>query len=183
MTKTGKVNEVKNIEAVFSNMFDKFPQLSDAQKLQIQGQIGQAYGEKAFKGNIEMCSAIFSDSAVSKGDKWTIHTQLEAGMSAKIETVYELKEITDNYYQIFGNSKMETADKDAYLESNGMPLKVDLIGTMTSDIKIDKKTGWTIYAIINQSIEGTTYIKDNPQTPGGMTIPMTMINEMTITEK
>jgi hypothetical protein len=30
MTKTGKVNEVKNIEAIFHNMFDKFPQLSDA---------------------------------------------------------------------------------------------------------------------------------------------------------
>jgi hypothetical protein len=183
MTKTGKVNEVKNIEAVFSNMFDKFPQLSDVQKQQIQGQIMQAYGEKAFKGNIEMCSAIFTDSNVSKGDKWTINTQLEAGMSAKMETVYELKEITDNYYQIFGNSKIETADKDAYIESNGMPLKYDMTGTMTSDIKIDKKTGWTINALINQSIKGTAYVKDNPQIPGGMTIPMTMNNEMTITEK
>ena len=183
MTNTGKVNEVKNIEAVFSNMFDKFPQLSDVQKQQIQGQLMQAYGEKAFKGNIEMCSAIFTDTPVSNGDKWTINTQLEAGMSAKMETVYELKDITDSYYQILGNSKIETADKDAYIESNGMPLKYDMTGTMTSDIKIDKKTGWTISAMINQSIKGTAYVKDNPQMPGGMTIPMTMINEMTITEK
>jgi hypothetical protein len=64
-----------------------------------------------------------------------------------------------------------------------MPLKYDLTGAMTSDIKIDKKTGWTINAMINQSIKGTAYIKDNPQIPGGMTIPMTMNNEMTITEK
>lgn len=183
MTNTGKVNEVKNIEAVFSNMFDKFPQLSDVQKQQIQGQLMQAYGEKAFKGNIEMCSAIFTDTPVSKGDKWTINTQLEAGMSAKMETVYELKDITDSYYQILGNSKIETADKDAYIESNGMPLKYDMTGTMTSDIKIDKKTGWTINAMINQSIKGAAYVKDNPQMPGGMTIPMTMNNEMTITEK
>lgn len=183
MTKAGRVSEVKNIEAVFSNMFDKFPQLNDVQKQQIKGQIMQAYGEKAFKGNIEMCSAIFSDSPVSKGDKWTINTQLESGMSAKMETVYELKELSDSYYQIFGNSKIETADKDAYIESNGMPLKYDMAGDMTSDIKIDKKTGWTINAKINQAIKGTAYVKDNPQMPGGLAIPMTMNNEMSITEK
>lgn len=183
MTNTGKVNEVKNIESVFSNMFEKFPQISDVQKQQIKGQIMQAYGEKAFKGNIEMCSAIFTDSPVSKGDKWTTNTQLESGMSAKIVTIYELKEVTDTYYQIFGNSKIETADKDAYIESNGISLKYDMAGTMTSDIKIDKKTGWTMSALINQSIQGTAYIKDNPQIPGGMSIPMTMNNEMTISEK
>lgn len=180
MTKTGKVNEVKNIDAVFGHMFDKFPNLNDAQKEQIQAQIMQAYGEKAFKGNIEMCTAIFTDSPVAKGDKWTITTQLESGMSAKMETVYELKEITDNYYRIYGNSKIETADKDAYIESNGMPLKYDMKGTMTSDIMIDKKTRWTLNAKINQSIKGTAHVKDNPQIPGGMTIPMIMNNELTI---
>lgn len=180
MTKTGKVNEVKKIDAVFGHMFDKFPNLNDAQKEQIQAQIMQAYGEKAFKGNIEMCTAIFTDSPVAKGDKWTITTQLESGMSAKMETVYELKEITDNYYRIYGNSKIETADKDAYIESNGMPLKYDMKGTMTSDIMIDKKTRWTLNAKINQSIKGTAHVKDNPQIPGGMTIPMIMNNELTI---
>lgn len=183
MTKTGKVNEVKNIDVVFSNMFDKFPQLSEAQKQQIKGQLMQAYGEKAFKGNIEMCSAIFSDTPVSEGDKWNINTQLESGMSANMETVYELKEIGDSYCNITGNSKIATADKDAYIETNGMPLKYDLVGTMTSEIKIDKKSGWIMNAAIKQSIKGTAYIKDNPQIPGGMAIPMTMNSEMTISEK
>ena len=183
MTNTGKVIEVKNIDALFSDMFDKFPQLSDVQRQQIREQIMQAYGEKAFKGNIEMCSAIFSDSPVSKGDKWVINTQLEAGMSAKMETEYEFKGVADSYYHILGNSVIETADKDAYVESNGMPLQYDMAGTMSSDIKIDKETGWTMSAIINQSIKGTAYVKDNPQIPGGMPIPMTMNSKMTITGK
>jgi len=182
MTKTGIVNEVKNIDSLFSNMFDLFPQVSDIQKQQIKGQITQAYGEKAFKGNIEMFSAIFSDSPVSKGDKWTVNTQLEAGMSAKVKTIYELKDISDSYYQIFGNAIIETADKDAYIETNGMPLKYDLAGTMTSDIKIDKSTGWAISAKVNQTIKGTAYIKDNPQIPGGLAIPMTINSESTISE-
>ena len=59
MTKTGKINEVKNIESIFENVFENFPQLTDMQKQQIKNQFIQSYGEKAFKGNIEMCSAIF----------------------------------------------------------------------------------------------------------------------------
>jgi len=183
MTKAGKVNEVKNIESIFSNMFEKFPQLTDIQKQQIQSQLMQAYGEKAFKGNLEMCSAIFSDSPVSKGDKWIIKTKLESGMSANIETTYELKEVNDSYCLFSGASKIETADKDAYIQSNGMPLKYDMSGTMSSEIKINRKSGWVIESKINQTIKGTAQVKDNPQMPGGMTIPMTMSNEMTITEK
>ena len=54
---------------------------------------------------------------------------------------------------------------------------------MTSDIKIDKVTGWTMNAMINQSINGTVMLKTIPQIPGGMSIPMTMNNDMTISEK
>lgn len=182
MTNKGKVNEVKNLELIFSNMFEKFPQLSDAQKEQIKNQLLQAYGEKAFKGNIEMFSAIFPNSPVSKGDKWTIKTQLESGMAGKMNAIYILKEINDSHYLISGEAKIETADKEAYIESNGMPLKYNLNGTMNSEIKIDKKSGWIINAVIKQSIKGTAYVKDNPKVPGGMEIPMTLTNQMIITE-
>ena len=182
MSRTGKVSEVRNIETIFAQLFDKFPQLTAAQKQQIQDQLMQAYGEKAFKGNLEMISAIFPDSPVSKGDKWPVNIQLESGMACKLETVYELTDIGRTYYQLSGNTIMESADKDAYIETNGMPLKYDLQGTMLSDIKINKKTGWIMNATITQAIKGTAYIKDNPKMPGGMTIPITMNSEMSISE-
>lgn len=183
MTKTGKVTEVKDVELLFSDMFDTFPELDDNQKQQIKDQMMQAYGEKAFKGNLEMCSAIFPDVPVSKGEKWNVKTQLESGFSANMETVYQLNDITDSHFQIIGNSTVETADKEAYIESNGMPMKYDMAGTMVSDIKIDKVTGWVLSAEISQSISGTASIKGNPQMPGGLVIPMTMDTEMTISNK
>ena len=183
MTKTGKVIEVKNVELLFLGMFDKFPQLNDAQKQQIQSQVMQTYGDKALKGNLEMSSAIFSDSPVSKGDKWKIKTKLESGMEADMESTYELKETNDVFSLISGTSKIETANKDAYIQSNGMPLKYNMSGTMSSEIKVNRKSGWVIESKINQIIKGTAEVKDNPKIPGGMIIPMTMSNEMTITEK
>jgi hypothetical protein len=182
MTKTGKIKEVKNIDSLYTNIYEKFPQLSDIQKQQLQSQLMKAYGEKAFIGNFEMTSNIFPDSKVSEGDKWSKKTQLESGMSGAIETTYELTKLTDSYCLISGVSKIETADKDAYIETDGMPVKYNMKGTMTSTITIDRKTGWVINTIINQDIKGTMQIKDNPKMPGGMVIPMTMVNEMTITK-
>ena len=181
MSKTGKITDVKNVEALWSTAINTFDQLSEMQKEQIKAQIMKAYGGEALKGNIEMVTAIYPDSPVNRGDKWTINTKLESGMSANMTTDYEFAELTSEYALIKGKSTIVTADKDAYIESNGMPMKYDLTGSMDSEIKVDKNTGWIIEATINQKIEGDTYIKENPQLPNGMKIPMTMINDMVIT--
>lgn len=183
MARSGKVREVKNVDSLFFGLFEGMPQLSDAQKQQLKDQLTQAYGEKAIKGNLEMVSAIFSDSPVSQGDKWTIHTQLESGMSGDVETVYQLKEITDGYELITGDSKVKTANKDAYIQSNGMPMRYNLAGTMTSTIRVNRKTGWIVDAKINQKIQGTAEIKENPKLPQGMIIPMALESELNITDK
>lgn len=181
MSKTGKITDVKNVEALWSTAINTFDQLPEMQKEQIKAQIMKAYGGEALKGNIEMVTAIYPDSPANRGDKWTINTKLESGMSANMTTDYEFAELTSEYALIKGKSTIVTADKDAYIESNGMPMKYDLTGSMDSEIKVDKNTGWIIEATINQRIEGDTYIKENSQLPNGMKIPMTMINDMVIT--
>jgi hypothetical protein len=64
-----------------------------------------------------------------------------------------------------------------------MPLKFDLTGTMSSDIKISRNTGWISEAKISQVITEKSQIKDNPNFSDGLIIPMTMKNEMIITDK
>lgn len=182
MTKTGKITEVTNFDALFAGAFEQLHQLPEAQKQQIREQLEKSYGEKAMKGGFEMVTAIFPDKPVAKGDKWEIKTRLEATMPASVKTIYELKEITDAYAVISGASKMET-DKEAYVQSNGMQLKYNMTGDMTATIKINRQTGWIVDAKMSQTIKGTGEMKDNPQIPGGMTIPMTINTEITITEK
>lgn len=182
MAKNGKIKAVKNVESLFASAFNKFPDLTEEQMEQIKSQLMKAYGEEAFKGNIEMLTAIFPDKSVSKGDQWEIKTKLESGMSANMTTVYALEESDPNYNLIRGDSKIETEDKDAYVDTNGMPMKYDLSGTMTSEIKVDKKTGWIIEARTNQEMKGDAYIKGNPQMPDGMKIPMELKSETLISE-
>ncbi|MDZ7605026.1 MAG: DUF6263 family protein [Cyclobacteriaceae bacterium] len=86
MTKSGKIAEVTGVENLFSGAFDSVGQVDDMQKKQILDQVMQSYGDKAFKGNLEMSMAIFPESKVSKGDSWTINTKLESQMTADIQT-------------------------------------------------------------------------------------------------
>ncbi len=180
MTKTGKITEVKNAENLFNSAFDKFPDIPVAQLNQLKSQINQAYGAKAFKGNIEMATAIFPDKPVKRGESWTINTKLESGMAADMTSNYTYVESNKDHHLIRGEAVIQTADKDAYVEANGMPMRYDMTGQMKSEIKVDKKTGWILEAKINQAIKGDTHIKENPQLPNGMTIPMEMTTEMTI---
>ncbi len=183
MNNKGKILEIKNIEVLFDDAFKEFPEIPEAQVVQIKKQLMDAYGEKAFKGSIEMISAIFPDSPVVIGDSWVNQTKLESGMAAEMSTTYTFKEDNSDYYLIHGDSKIETIDKDAYIESNGMSMRYDLQGVMDSTIKIDKDTGWIIEALIDQNIQGDAHIKENDQIPNGMTIPMIMKNEILITNE
>lgn len=181
MTKRGKITEVKNIESLFDSAFSNFSQIPENQIIQIRAQLMKAYGGEAFKGNIEMVTAIYPDKSVVQGESWEINTKLESGMSANMTTTYTFKENNSNYYLIVGDSKIVTADKNAYTEFNGMPMRYDLTGNMLSEIKVDKITGWIIEANISQNISGDVYIKSNPQMPNGMKIPMVMKNETIFT--
>ncbi len=183
MTKVGKIIEVKNLDSIFDNLLDPFPNLSVQQKQQINAQLKQAYGEKSFKGSYEMVTNIYTNTAVEKGDTWKIETKLESGMAATLATTFEFKDKTLEYYTIIGSGKIETLDKDAYAQINGIPARYNLKGSMNSNIKVDTKTGWILEASINQLMSGHAEIKDNPKLPGGMVIPMSFENIMNYSSK
>jgi len=176
MTNKGEIIEFKNMDTLYAHLYDQLAQLNVEQKKQVKVQFMQAYGAKTLKSGFEVSSAIFPTSPVSDGDKWTIHTQLESGMPIKINTKYELQEVTDAYYQILGTSQVKTFDSDARVKATNAPLKYDMSGTMTSNIKIDRKSGWVIETKLTRTLKGTAKKPDNPQKP----IEMSTVSEITI---
>ncbi|WP_184545212.1 DUF6263 family protein [Mucilaginibacter sp. FT3.2] len=178
-TKSGKIHSVENVESMISSVLDGFSQIQGLQKEQLKAKFIQSFGGGAIKGSIEMSTAVFPEVAVAKNDKWTIHTQLQSTMKADVNTVYQLTGVSPACYLIHGDATITTI-KDPV---PGMPMTYDMKGTMTSDIKADKVTGWITESRIKQNISGTIAIKDNPDAPGGVTFPMSMIGETVITDR
>jgi len=182
-TKSGKVKSVENVENMISAVLDSFPQVQGPQKEQIKNQFLQSFGAKAIKGSIELATAVFPETPVSKNDKWTINTSLESAMSAKVSTVYQLTDISPTSYVIHGEGTLATNAADDFKKVGEMPMKYNMTGTMTADIKADKVTGWISESKSKQVISGTVDIKDNPKVPGGLSFPMSVVNESVTTDK
>lgn len=178
LSKTGKVISIKNIGSLFATAFDKFPNITEEQKAQVKGQLEQSYGEKAFASNIEMMFAIYPDKPVKIGEKWTVQSKLRSSISADISTTYQYVEDGADFRKIRGDSKITAEENGVYTNSNGMDMKFNMNGTMISDIKVDKKTGWVLEAKITQDIAGEAHVKGNEQMPDGMSIPMTIKTEI-----
>lgn len=179
MSENGKVQEVTNIEKVFESAFTDLPNINEQQKQQILAQVMQSYGGDAIRGNLEMTTALFPETEVSKGDSWDVTTTIESGMTMTVKTTYTLTEVGPDYYLLNGVSTLETA-KDKVMDNMGMPLQYNLSGTMNATLKLSKSTGWVMDGTIDQIITGEAVIQDNPQVPGGMSIPMELNNKMTI---
>ena len=182
-TKSGKVHSVDNVENMISSVLDGFPQIEGTQKEQIKKQFSESFGSSAIKGNIEMSTAVYPETTVAINDKWTINTSLRGNMQADIKTLYQLSAVTPVSFVIHGNAVIATDDKADFKNVNGLPMKYNMKGTMVSDITADKLTGWISESKIKQDISGTVFIKDNPQMPGGVTFPMTLISETVTTDK
>ena len=181
LNKRGKVRSIKNIENLYSTMFDSIPNLSEGQKAQAKNQMQQAFGAENFKGNIESAFAVFPPTKVAKSDKWAVVTNMEMMVPAQETFAYVLQDVTDNAYQIHGDGVIQLAPGADFKEMNGVPMKfINLAGTSTAELKLDKKTGWIAEAKISKQIKGSVQVKDNPKVPGGMTFPITATGETSI---
>ncbi|ASU35876.1 DUF6263 family protein [Mucilaginibacter xinganensis] len=173
MTKTGRIRSVQNIDKMVSAAMESFPQIDAAKKEQVKAQFMQSFGPNAFKGSIEMGTAIFPDRPVAKDDKWTIKTSLESPAKAEVAITYTLADVVGGMYVIHGDGTITTDKNAGSVKINSMPIKYNLNGTIISDIRVDKATGWISEVKMKQAMMGDMQILDNPQVPGGMTIPMT----------
>lgn len=180
MDKLGKVQEITGVDAIWEDMSSILENLPEGQVEQMKNQIKDAFGGEALKGNLEMATAIYPENPVKKGDKWDMQTTLATMMKAKVSTNYELVDIKDEYAVIKGTSTIEPDGDPEFKMQNNMQMKYDLRGTMQSEIKVDKASGWIIEAKITQDMKGNNTLRAEGM-PGELLIPMTVKNETAMT--
>ncbi len=169
LTAQGRVTELTGLNALFDKMMDGFD-VDEMQKAQLKAQLEQSYGEGAIRKNFETTFSFFPENPVGIGEKWTVKTQLDGGLTADIKTTYELKSVSGDYYILSGNANITPSKSD----DSGKVLQ-DVSGTMTSDIKLNKATGWVSSAKINQIVDGKFEVNDEKAT-------MKMVNEIILTD-
>lgn len=179
ITRSGNLQALAPISPVIDQAVKQLP--ADQQP-QIKSMMEQSFGERAFRSNFEMGTAIFPSVPIKKNAFWISDTQLESSRPANVHSIYELRDITPTFNQIHVNSSITYLNRDEFVLTNGIPLKYNMEGSRSADIVVDTVTGWVKQASILQSIGGTTEIKGNPKMPGGVVIPTIMKSEVVITD-
>ena len=186
ITKAGRVLTVNGLEKLFANLSASFPEATEAQKAQFKAQMQQSFSEKSIRTNFQDAFAVFPKRNVGVNDTWAAASELEsAGINAHIKTTYTLKEITGDAYLVHGDGGVaQDANSTGYRQTNGMEMRfVNIKGTQTTALKLDKNTCWIIESKVTKNISGTVDIKDSPKMPGGLTFPMTVIGDLTTSRK
>ncbi|HEY2580299.1 MAG TPA: DUF6263 family protein [Mucilaginibacter sp.] len=183
ITKSGKVRSAENVENMINHVFNDFKQVDTAKKELIKSQFIQSFGGKALKEHLEIATSIFPDGLVKKNKKWTRTLKLESTITANLQTNYKLLEITSDSFLVHAESPVVTDNNAGESMINGLPVKYHLTGTMVSDIRADKTTGWVTELKSKQILKGDLEIIDNPKVPDGATIPITINNEQVTTDK
>ena len=183
MTRFGRILEIKNLDTIFGSIVNAISEVPDQQKVQVKAQLQQSFGEKAFKGNFELVTYIYSNTPVDVGNNWTVYTVLENNVKANMTSTFELKQKDRSFNLITGFSTITPITTGAPAQINGMPTKYDLNGTSDWQLKVDSKTGWVMEGHMKQHIKGSAQIQDNPKIPGGMDIPMAIETEYNFSDK
>nr|WP_067062553.1 DUF6263 family protein [Mucilaginibacter sp. L294] len=174
ISKRGQIVAVKNTEHLFENLFDGFPPIDEPKKLQLLNQLQQSFGEKTIKGNMQESFVIFPKTPVGVKSTWVNQTNLvAAAISAKTKTTFTLDSITDKDYEISGNAVIMSDKAAAYKSTNTIFMRlINIGGTNTTKVKVNKKTGWITQSNVIKHIKGDVELKQTLAGPVMLTSPM-----------
>ena len=177
MRDDGKVQEIKNLDALFSSLMEGMGDINDPQMMQLNAQLQQQFSEQAMKSQVESFAKIYPDEPVAVGDQWESKTEMVSMMPMNVNTVYQFMGEKDGLYHIQGLSEIKSTDMPA--EASGMNMTMDMGGNQTLSFLIDKGTGWLSEATIIQNIAGDVTAQ-NPMDGETFSFTMNMSSSITI---
>ena len=183
MSNTGRILETKGLEAAFDDLFKDMPASAEAIKVMMRKSLRSAYGDSAIRRSAEMSSALYPAKAVKEGDSWPVENSGGSNiMTPKVKGIYTLDKVSSSEYLISNKSTIEIKNSPTPVEMNNFSMKYSVSGTMTSNNRVDRKTGMITEMKAVQDIAGTVILK-TPSLPDEMVMPIQAKNEITMTNK
>jgi hypothetical protein len=183
MSHTGRVLEVNGLDAAFDDLFKDMPVAAEAVRVMMRQSLNSVYGDSAIRKNAEMSSALYPAKAVIEGDTWAAENSGGNNiMTPKVKGVYTLDKVTSSEYLISNKSTIEVKNSPTPVEMNNISMKFAVSGTMTSNSKVDRKTGMILEMKAFQNISGVVNLK-SPSLPDEIVMPIKANNEITLTTK
>jgi len=135
----GAVSNVQGLDALQQAVEAKLelPDMLKGMKKQLAEQVA---GQKAMTARFEQVFSMYPDGPVAPGQTWTRTVPLGAGAPADATTVYTLKEVQDSALVLDEQTTYKGSGEG--LPGMGADVKLDVSGTGTGSVELDRATGW-----------------------------------------
>lgn len=174
MTPAGRITNISGLDSIFSQMSASMTSVPEAQREQTFDQLKRQFGENSLKGSLQVFTAIYPDKPVKQGDTWNVNTTMTSTMATALSSAYTLDEIGNDYDKISGKTTITPLDSTVTVQMNGMSLQYDMHGNMSSNLSVDRKSGWLDDGNIEQDMEGVAHIQPSAMIPNGMDMPISI---------
>jgi hypothetical protein len=174
----GKVTYVENLEEIIESAVGT---AGGAQADMIKEQISSSFGDGGFAKNIEMSTRVVPEDPIKVGDSWEVQQYTSTGLPLILTNNFTLKEVNNGVATIGVKGSLKVDPANAKTTIQGMNATYFMDGTRKGEIMVEVETGWMQSGTLTDNIVGSISLEANPQMPNGMTIPMEMNNETTIT--
>lgn len=161
LDKNGKINEIVNLDTIFSSLSNILPNNNSTQSQKLSEQMNEFFGGEVLIGNFELLSAIYPDKKVVLNETWSNPVSLGGRLSGTSVNLFELYDITQDYAFIKGESMSYIKDEDASMEVMGKLIHYNLDGGMSYECKVDNESGWVTEATIEQDYKGELLFEED----------------------
>jgi len=181
MSNTGRIIETKGLDVIFDELLKNLPASAEPVKAMMRKTLASAYGDSAIRRSAELSTALYPAKAVKEGDNWAAENSGgDNMMTPKVKGVYTLDKVNSSEYLISNKSTIEIKNSASKVEMNNFSMKYNVSGTMTSNSKVDRKTGMIMEMKALQNISGVIMLKTS-SLPDEMVMPIKATNEITMT--
>lgn len=181
MSNTGRIIKTEKLDILFNDLFKNMPESAEEVKVMMRKSLTNAYGDSAIRKSAELTSALYPGKAVKEGDSWAAENSGGNNiMTPKVKGLYTLDKISGSEYLISNKSTIEVKNSADAVEMNNFSMKYAVSGTMTSNSKVDRKTGMIMEMKALQNISGVIKLKTS-SSPEEIEMPIKATNNITMT--
>ncbi|NEN22482.1 hypothetical protein G3O08_03065 [Cryomorpha ignava] len=167
---SGKIVEVNGLEEIISGATASMGE----QAGMIGEQISAGFGDSGLAKNMEMLTAIMPATPVKVGSTWTNKQFTSSGLPLVLNNTFTLKSVADGKAVIDVKANITVDPNQSSTELQGMKATYFMEGSRSGTLEMEVSSGFVSSADINDEIIGSISIESNPQMPDGMTIPIEM---------
>ncbi len=170
----GNVKDIYGVDEMLSNMIEQldlpdFPMMDDLMK-NLKGQ----FGDEALKENMEKMMAVFPDSPVGIGDRWTKRLVLSRGFPMILDNTWTLKARKDGLTIIEVRSVVKPNEEAPPIDMGIMKLNYELSGEQKGTMEIQEVTGWLVQGELTQKFSGQVEMEGATQLGASMSWPISI---------